>query len=155
MVLLTVLDYKNVAEAILPTSSFLYYKSGAGDEFTTTLNRKYFDRCLIAQTTKYYTFSFHLIFCSLRIRPRCLRGVENRSSKCIVMGLELDLPLGIAPTGFHKLASTDGENDTVRAAGTAGIVYTHSSMAMSSIEEVTTSAPTSLKWLQVYIFKER
>lgn len=71
------------------------------------------------------------------------------------MDMDLEMPLGIAPTGFHKLASPDGENDTARAAGTAGIVYTHSSMAMSSIEEVTESAPSTLKWLQVYIFKER
>lgn len=84
-----------------------------------------------------------------------MRGVESRSSKCTVLDIPLDIPLGTAPTGFHKLASPDGENDTARAAGTAGIVYTHSSMAMSSIEEVAGSAPDTIKWLQVYIFKER
>lgn len=49
MVLITVLDYKYVAEAMLPTSSFLYYESGAGDEFTVALNKKCFDRYNIGE----------------------------------------------------------------------------------------------------------
>jgi hypothetical protein len=43
----------------------------------------------------------------------------------------------------------------VIAAAAAGIVYTLSTIATSSIEEIAEAAPTGINWFQLYIYKDR
>lgn len=50
----------------------------------------------------------------LRIRPRVLIDVSNRSTATNVLGLNLALPIAIAPTAMQKMANSDGEKGTVR-----------------------------------------
>lgn len=121
---------------------------------------------------------------SLRLRPRVLIDVSSRSTKCNVLGLDLDLPVAIAPTAMQKMAHSEGERATARgmcvcrsraprtsqqilnssirfffsqflAAANINTIYTMSTLATSSIEEVATAAPTAKKWFQLYIYKDR
>lgn len=58
-----------------------------------------------------FFFSFYL---RLRIRPRVLIDISKRSTKTNVFGLDLDIPIGIAPTAMHRMAHCDGEKATAR-----------------------------------------
>lgn len=56
---------------------------------------------------------------------------------------------------MQKLAHPDGEMANARAAGKAGILFTLSTIATSSVEEVATAAPDTNKWFQLYIYRDR
>lgn len=70
-------------------------------------------------------------------------------------GDQIKMPIGIAPTAYHKLGHADGEVATAKAAEKAGAIYTMSSLSSTSIEEVASAAPNAIKWLQLYIFQPR
>ena len=48
------------------------------------------------------------------LRPRYLRDVSAVDMKTSVLGCVVDFPVGIAPTGSHKMAHKDGEEATAR-----------------------------------------
>lgn len=51
------------------------------------------------------------IMCSLRlrIRPRHLRDVSQRSTSTKVFDFDSKMPIGIAPTAMHRMAHANGE----------------------------------------------
>lgn len=110
----------------------------------------------------------------MRLRPRVLIDVSKRSTKCNILGLELDLPVAIAPTAMQKMATGQGEKASARgkyiensmqkrnkrktnftAASNIKTIYTLSTLSTSSIEEVAEASPDSMKWYQLYIYKDR
>jgi L-lactate dehydrogenase (cytochrome) len=62
--------------------------------------------------------------------------------------------MGLAPTGFTRIADPQGELAVARAAAQRGLVYTLSTMATRSIEEVA-SVSAGPKWFQVYVWRDR
>ena len=50
----------------------------------------------------------------LRIRPRVLRGISEVDLSTTVLGENVALPIGIAPTATQKLAHPDGEQATAK-----------------------------------------
>lgn len=81
--------------------------------------------------------------------------VSKRDMSCNVFGLNLSMPIAIAPSAMQKMAHPDGEVGAARAAGNAGTIYTLSTLSTSSLEEVATGAPDTHKWFQFYIYKDR
>lgn len=67
----------------------------------------------------------------------------------------MTMPLGVAPTAFHKIAHPDGELATARAAENCGIIYIQSTMSTCTIEQVAEAAPKAHKWLQLYFYTDR
>src|SRR5204862_1334932 len=84
------------------------------------------------------------------------------------------MPIGVAPTAFHRLACDAGEIATARAAKRAGTLFILSSLSNTAMETVfadppslgysesirepagaTGAAATSPKWFQLYIYKDR
>lgn len=129
-------DFRVLATERLPRPIRGYYNSGAGNELTLRDNCTAFSR--------------------IQLRPRFLRDVSARSTDCTVLGHQLRMPIAIAPTAMQRMAHPDGELATVRAAGQAGTIYTMSTLATSSIEEVAAAAPAStIKWFQLYIYRDR
>lgn len=53
-------------------------------------------------------------FYSWRIRPRVLINVQNRDTKCDVLGMKLDFPIAIAPTAMQRMAHPEGEVATAK-----------------------------------------
>lgn len=51
---------------------------------------------------------------SWRIRPRVLINVQNRDTKCDVLGMKIDFPIAIAPTAMQRMAHPDGECATAK-----------------------------------------
>lgn len=135
MALVCVEDFEKKAEAHLEKNALDYYRSGAGEQFTLGLNREAFRR--------------------LRLRPRCLRDVSRLDISCEIFGERMKWPLGIAPTAMQKMAHPDGEVGNARAAGKAGSIFILSTLSTTSLEDLAAGAPETIKWFQLYIYKDR
>ncbi|KZC06632.1 Peroxisomal (S)-2-hydroxy-acid oxidase GLO5 [Dufourea novaeangliae] len=128
-------DYEIHAQKNLPPTVRDYYNSGAGEQFSLKLNTEAFRK--------------------FRIRPRFLRDVSKRDISTTILGEKISMPLGVAPTAMQRMAHPDGECANARAAEGAGTIYTLSTIATSSIEEVAKAAPKGIKWFQLYIYTDR
>lgn len=135
MALVCVEDFEKKAVGQLEKNALDYYRSGAGEQFTLGLNREAFRR--------------------LRLRPRCLRDVSRLDISTKIFGEQMQWPLGIAPTAMQKMAHPDGEVGNARAAGKAGSIFILSTLSTTSLEDLAAGAPDTIKWFQLYIYKDR
>ena len=94
-------------------------------------------------------------FMEIEFHPAILKDVKNVDLSREVLGQKMNLPVGIAPTGFTRMMHTEGEIAGVKAAEHWGIPFTLSTMGTRSIEEVAQASPTARKWFQLYIWKDR
>jgi L-lactate dehydrogenase (cytochrome) len=127
-------DLRAIARRRLPRGVFDYIDGGAEDERTLAANRDAF-----ARTT---------------FRPRVLRDVGTIDTSTTLLGRALPMPLVLAPTGFTRIADSEGELAVARAAARAGLPYTLSTLATRSIEEVA-AVSDGPKWFQVYVWRDR
>jgi 4-hydroxymandelate oxidase len=127
-------ELEDLARSRLPQLAWDYYASGADDE-----------HCLARTKAAWARIALHY---------RVLVDVSARSPATTVLGAPIRMPIGIAPTAFHKLAHPDGELATVRAAGDAGTVFVLSTLSNTAIEEVTAAA-TGPVWFQLYVYRDR
>lgn len=134
MNLINVFDFEKLAQEKLFQMAFDYYASGAHDEITLRENHSAFDR--------------------LRLMYRVLIDVSQRTAKTTVLGQPVSMPILIAPTAFHRMAHSDGEAGTTRAAGAAGTIMILSSLANTAVEDITAVA-TGPVWYQLYIYRDR
>jgi len=72
-----------------------------------------------------------------------------------VLGDNVALPFGIAPTGFTRLMHTEGEIAGARAAARAGIPFSPFDAGHSSIEDVKDANAYGRNWFQLYMWKDR
>ena len=84
-----------------------------------------------------------------------IQAIISFSMKTSVLGTEISMPIGIAPTAMQKMAHPEGECAAAKAAEKAGTLFIMSTISTSSIEEVAQAAPNALKWFQLYIYKDR
>ncbi len=130
----TIEDLRRIARRRLPRGVFDYIDGGAEDESTMAANTAAFRR---------RTFS-----------PRVLRDVSDVEISSTLLGRKLAYPLVLAPTGFTRIAHSDGELAVARAAKRAGLPYTLSTLGTRSIEEVAAVGSDRL-WFQVYTWRDR
>jgi isopentenyl diphosphate isomerase/L-lactate dehydrogenase-like FMN-dependent dehydrogenase len=112
-----------------------YFAGGAGDERTLRRNAEAFE--------------------GWELRPRVLVDVSDVSTRSIVFGTEIELPILVAPVAFQLLAHPDGEAGMARAAAAAGTVMCLSSLTSTRPAEVAEAAPGGKRWMQVYLFRDR
>ncbi|PMD34850.1 FMN-dependent dehydrogenase [Hyaloscypha variabilis F] len=120
-----------------------YWTDGAGENSTVQGNTAAFDR--------------------YRLRPRALRNVSNIDMSVTVLGKKLSFPVGIAPSGWHKMADSMGEAGTAQAAKKAGTVMGvsmgtalgASTSSACSPEEIKVAGDSAVKFFQLYIFQNR
>lgn len=132
--LLSIADYARAARATLPQDVLDYYEGGALDEITLRENTGAWER--------------------LKVHYRVLAGVGERDLRTSMLGQPLSMPIGVAPTAFHKLACEAGEIATARAAKAAGTLFILSSLSNTPMEQVFAEA-ASPRWFQLYIYKDR
>jgi isopentenyl diphosphate isomerase/L-lactate dehydrogenase-like FMN-dependent dehydrogenase len=84
-----------------------------------------------------------------------LVDVSEISTRCTVLGTELEMPILVAPVAFQLLAHPEGERGMARAAAAAGTVFCLSSLTSMRAAEVAAAAPQGRRWLQVYLFRDR
>ena len=91
----------------------------------------------------------------MEFRPAILRDVSKVDTSRVVLGERVELPFGIAPTGFTRLMHSEGEIAGATAAAAAGIPFALSTMGTTSIEDVAAAAPGGRHWFQLYMWKDR
>src|SRR5437667_7516112 len=96
MSLLNLTDYEKEAQTIMPAPHFDHYQGGSNDEVTLFANQAAYQQ--------------------LQLRPRVLVDVPKVNMSISVLGMSTKIPILIAPSAVHKLAHSDGEIATARAA---------------------------------------
>lgn len=127
-------DFRRIAKRRLPHGVFDYIDGGADDERSLARNVE--------------------AFANYEFQPRILRDVSRLDTSTTILGRQADLPLILAPTGFTRIAHSQGELAVARAAARAGIPWSLSTMGTRSIEEVA-SVSSGDKWFQVYTWRDR
>lgn len=127
-------DYEAFARARVDPAVWAYLNAGAGDEWTMRENAAAFAR--------------------LPLRSRVLRALRDGSTATHLLGLDLESPILIAPTAYHRLAHHDGEIATALAAGATGTCMVVSTQASLTIEDIAGAATAPL-WFQLYLQPDR
>ncbi len=127
-------DLRRRAKKALPRPMFDYIDGGSDDEWSLQRNTEAFN--------------------DYELLPNQLNNIENISLNTKLLGLELDLPFFLAPTGMTRLFHHEKELGVCRAAEKFGALYSLSTLATTSLEEVA-AATASPKMFQIYMLKDR
>ncbi len=127
-------DLRAAAKKRLPGGVFDYIDGAAEDETTIARNGR--------------------AFRDVELAPRVLRDVSKIDLSTTLLGRPIPAPLALAPTGFTRIADPQGELAVARAAAQRGLIYTLSTLATRSIEEVA-AVSEGPKWFQVYVWRDR
>ncbi len=132
---LNIEDLRRAAKRRLPRAVFDYIDGGAEDEWTLRANS--------------------LAFEAATFRPRCAVAVPSCDLRTVVLGTSLPMPLILAPVGSCRLMYPRGEEAAARAAGSAGIIYTLSTLSGCRLEDVANAASGGPVWYQLYLLGGR
>ena len=127
-------DLRRVAKRRLPRVVFDYIDGGAEAELTLRANCRAFE--------------------AVTFRPRCAVATSTCDLRTTVLGTSLSMPLILAPVGSSRLFYPRGEEVAARAAGTAGIAYTLSTLSGCALEDVAAASKAPL-WYQLYLIGGR
>jgi L-lactate dehydrogenase (cytochrome) len=127
-------DLRVLAERRVPRMFYDYADSGSWTESTYRANEADFQK--------------------IKLRQRVAVNMENRSTATQMVGIDVAMPVAIAPTGLTGMQHADGEILAAQAAEAFGIRFTLSTMSICSIEDVAarTKAPF---WFQLYVMRDR
>jgi len=129
-----VADLREIAQRRLPRGIFEFVDRGAEDELSLRNNRAAFER--------------------IRLRPRVLVDVSQRSQEITLLGHRQKMPIAIAPTGAAGIMWHEGEIALARAAARAGIPFTLATGSLTAMERVVERAGGRL-WFQLYMYADR
>ncbi len=130
---INVSDFRRLAQRRLPPALFHYLDGGADDEFSLRNNTAAFDR-------------YQLV-------PSALQDVTTLNLRTRVLGSDVDWPVILAPTGMSRFFHHTGELAVARAAQTSGTLYSLSTVATTTIEDVA-SATQGPKMFQLYVLRD-
>lgn len=126
--------YRAQAKRRLPKGIFEYIDRGAEDEIALSYNRRKFE--------------------SIKMLPRVLNDVSERSTTCNIFGRHQAMPAIVAPTACAGLTWFNGEIELAKAAARTGIPFCAATEAISSVEEIADTAKGNV-WFQLYVWKDR
>jgi 4-hydroxymandelate oxidase len=84
-----------------------------------------------------------------------LVGVASRDPSVTVLGRTRPHPVLIAPMAFQRLAHSEGEVATARAASATGTTMCLSTLGTTSAPALAEAVPDAPRWFQLYVFKDR
>ena len=127
-------DLRALAERRVPRMFYDYADSGSWTESTYRANESEFQM--------------------IKLRQRVAVDMSNRSLRTQMVGIDVAMPVAIAPTGLTGMQHADGEILGAIAAKNFGIPFTLSTMSICSIEDIAqaTRAPF---WFQLYWMRDR
>jgi isopentenyl diphosphate isomerase/L-lactate dehydrogenase-like FMN-dependent dehydrogenase len=127
-------DLRVLAEKRVPRMFYDYADSGSWTEGTYRANEADFQK--------------------IKLRQRVAVNMENRSVATQMVGLDVKMPVAIAPVGLTGMQSADGEIKAARAAEKFGIPFILSTMSICSMEDV--AAHTTAPFIyQLYMMRDR
>lgn len=129
-----IFDLREMARRRLPKGIFEFVDRGAEDEVTLRSNRAAFER--------------------IKLKPRVLADVSQRSQEITLFGHRQKMPIAIAPTGAAGIMWHDGEIALALAAKAAGIPFTLATASMTAMEKIAEQAGGRL-WFQLYMYADR
>jgi L-lactate dehydrogenase (cytochrome) len=127
-------DLRALAERRVPRMFYDYVDSGAWTESTYRANESDFQRILL--------------------RQRVAVNMDHRSTATRMAGVDVKMPVAIAPTGLTGMMHADGEILAARAAEAFGIPFTLSTMSICSIEDIAARTKVPF-WFQLYWMRDR
>mgnify|MGYP000311244652 FL=1 len=127
-------DLRVLAEKRVPRMFYDYADSGSWTEGTYRANEADFQK--------------------IKLRQRVAVNMENRTTATKMVGLDVKMPVAIAPVGLTGMQSADGEIKAARAAEKFGIPFILSTMSICSMEDVA-AATTAPFMYQLYMMRDR
>ena len=127
-------DLRVLAKRRVPRMFYDYADSGSWTESTYRANQADFQ--------------------SIKLRQRVAVNMDDRSTATKMAGVDVTMPVAIAPVGLTGMQHADGEIHAARAAEKFGIPFTLSTMSICSIEDVA-AATTRPFWFQLYVMRDR
>ena len=127
-------DLRVIAQRRVPRMFYDYADSGSWTESTYRANQADFQ--------------------TMKLRQRVAVNMEGRTTATTMVGVDVSMPVAIAPVGLTGMQHADGEIHAARAAEKAGIPFTLSTMSICSIEDVA-AATTKPFWFQLYVMRDR
>src|ERR1700704_1388245 len=109
-------DLRVLAQKRVPRMFYDYADSGSYTESTYRANQSDFEK--------------------IKLRQRVAINMEHRSTRTQMVGIDVAMPVAIAPTGLTGMQHADGEILGALAAKKFGIPFTLSTMSICSIEDV-------------------
>jgi L-lactate dehydrogenase (cytochrome) len=130
----SVADFRAIAQRRVPRSVFDYLDGGAEGEVTLRENCRVYD--------------------DVTFRPRHAVSFDQCNLRTRVLGFDLALPFLLAPVGYSRLMHPMGEVGAARAAGNAGTAYILSTISGHKLEDVK-AASTGPVFYQLYLMGGR
>lgn len=127
-------ELEQKAKDVLKPEAYDYVAGGAGTGSTMRANLSAFE---------YW-----------KIVPRMLRDVSQRDTSVEVLGVELPVPVMIAPVGVQSIIHPDGELAVARAAAALRIPMILSTLSSYSMEQVAQAMGDAPRWFQLYWSKD-
>ena len=127
-------DFRILAKKKLPSPIFHYIDGGSDDESTLKRNTESFNDCDLV--------------------PNILASVGKPDLSTNIFGRKIDMPIFLSPTAMQSLYHPDGDKASARAAEKFGTMYSMSTMASFSIEEIA-NISSGPKLFQLYIHKDK
>ncbi len=127
-------DFRKLAKKKLPAPIFHYIDGGADDEVTLNRNTNAFNDCDLI--------------------PNVLASVGEPDLSTTLFGRKIDMPLFLSPTAMQSLYTPEGDKASARAAEKFGTMYSMSTMASFSIEEIA-NISSGAKLFQLYVHKDQ
>ncbi len=127
-------DFRKLAKKKLPSPIFHYIDGGSDDEGTLKRNTSSFNDCDLI--------------------PSVLKGVGKPDLSTTIFGRKINLPLFLSPAAMQRLYDPEGDKASARAAEKFGTMYSMSTMANTSIEEIA-NISSGPKLFQLYIHKDK
>ena len=126
-------DARNLAKKRLPKMFFDFVDGASGDEKLCELNSTALDQ--------------------IRLEPKVLRNVENRSLSKKFFDIKYDLPFGFAPMGMCNLTWPGADKMLAKESIINNVPTCVSMASTTSLEEMYTLSE-GRSWLQLYIFQD-
>jgi L-lactate dehydrogenase (cytochrome) len=127
-------DLRRLAAKRVPRMFYDYADSGSWTESTYRFNETDFQK--------------------IKFRQRVAVNIENRSLRTQMVGIDVAMPVGLAPTGLTGMQHADGEILAAVAAEKFGVPFTLSTVSICSIEDVAAQTQRPF-WFQLYMMKDR
>jgi L-lactate dehydrogenase (cytochrome) len=127
-------DLRVLAQRRVPRMFYDYADSGSWTESTYRANQSDFGK--------------------IKLRQRVAVNMDNRSTATKMVGVDVAMPVAIAPVGLLGMQHADGEILAARAAEAFGIPFTLSTMSICSIEDVAANTKAPF-WFQLYVMRDR
>jgi L-lactate dehydrogenase (cytochrome) len=133
-VITTIEDLRQLAQQRVPRMFYDYADSGSWTESTYLANQSDFQK--------------------IKLRQRVAVNMEDRSTATKMVGIDVKMPVAIAPVGLTGMQHADGEILAAKAAEAFGIRFTLSTMSICSIEDIAAHTKQPF-WFQLYVMRDR